>query len=478
MDGKNSFNNLTKKIILFSILQYLIVISGFIFIAKSAATIPIIIFSIASIIFAGLLIFFIKKSVYKDEDKTLNANTNGISLQHFYDVIISLKDNGHVVGYFAPKLEDENKLIISNDLARLLEIDDIREYGAEISCDKWHEIIDKIKSESVYAQKDIFQTPCQVYGEEEKFIKIIYTNHGNLGYVIDVTDEILREKARQFEKHNDKMTGLLNRESFRNRIKIMQSMEQSAVGAMICIGLDNLKYINNTYGHEAGDNYIIQAAKLFGKIQSPRCLFGRVSGDEFIAYIQGFDNSCECRKEVHKIFNELMNKTMFIMPDKKIKIRFTAGVSYFPDNATDVYSLFKYANYAMAEAKQIMKGTVLDFSIESYLKNSYQMEKREDINRLIEENLVKYAFQPIVDTRDYSIYGYEALMRPQIEGLDSPLEVLELAKIQSKLYYIEKMTIYNIMEWVFENKNIIKGKKIFMNSIPNQSMTKDDEKSF
>ena len=99
------------------------------------------------------------------------------------------------------------------------------------------------------------------------------------------------------------------------------------------------------------------------------------------------------------------------------------------------------------------------------------------MNRIIDEQSIKYSFQSIVSAKTGEIYGYEALMRPQSAVLKSPLEFIRIARTGAKLYEIERLTwvlsLKNYREQI-EKGNISPDKKIFINSLSNCLMKKED----
>ncbi len=128
----------------------------------------------------------------------------------------------------------------------------------------------------------------------------------------------------------------------------------------------------------------------------------------------------------------------------------------------------------MYKVKHTVKGEFNEFDILSYNREAYLLHGREELNQLIEERLVDYHFQPIVSAADGSILGYEALMRPQHTGLRSPLEVLNLARSQSKLYLIERLTWFRALEACEARRDRLGNRLIFINSIPNQTLSDPD----
>lgn len=97
-------------------------------------------------------------------------------------------------------------------------------------------------------------------------------------------------------------------------------------------------------------------------------------------------------------------------------MRASAGVAWYSDDADNFKQLIHYAYFAMYTVKNTSKGNIKEFSLKSYEKNVYLLKGREELNRLIDEALVTYHFQPVVDAATGVIFGYEALMRSGIEA--------------------------------------------------------------
>lgn len=93
---------------------------------------------------------------------------------------------------------------------------------------------------------------------------------------------------------------------------------------------------------------------------------------------------------------------------------------------------------------------------------------------LVDRNLFRYHYQPIVDAATGKIYGYEALMRTGGGISMSPLDVLEIAKNANRLYDIEKATLTNVIRYYAENKEKFGDKKVFINTIPGHFLTRED----
>jgi EAL domain-containing protein (putative c-di-GMP-specific phosphodiesterase class I) len=147
------------------------------------------------------------------------------------------------------------------------------------------------------------------------------------------------------------------------------------------------------------------------------------------------------------------------------KIRASYGVAFYPEDSMSVDTLLKYASYAMFEVKSCSKGELLRFNKESYQQKTNLYEKQERLGSLVDEKLIRFAFQPIVDLEDGSLFGYEALMRSLTDDFSSPLEILRLAESQSKLNQIERVTFELLFDWLDHNVEHLNGAKIFFNTV-------------
>lgn len=449
---------------------------------------------VAAAVFMGCCSFviFIKAVCFVTQKKT-NASEGAVHQVHnessigvenlkclhnpSFRILDSLKENEYFLGYFGCESDDQQTICVTSGLADLFGFGTSGPgYFTKVDKKEWNSLLESVMAKPYIGMPNTYVFDRFTSIADIMYLQIVFVSGEPMcGYVLDETSDVGIERARHLDFKYDRMTGLLNLKTFKNKIIDIQEQAGGKTGVMLSIGLDNLKYVNSTYGHEAGDRYIIQAASHLQGFRSIGGIAARVSGDEFAVYIQGFDSKNLCRDSVEKFIEKLKNQEISIHSDSRLRLRFTVGMAYYPDDSRNTLDLHRYSSFAMTQAKQLRKGTAFDFCRKSYAKNSYWMDKREDINRLIDENLVRYVFQPIIDIKTFTIYGYEALMRPEIDEIKSPLEVLELAASQSKLYYIEKMTVFNVMEWTDKNIDLIGNKKIFFNTIPNQSMTYEDE---
>jgi diguanylate cyclase (GGDEF)-like protein len=292
-----------------------------------------------------------------------------------------------------------------------------------------------------------------------------------LGVVQDITSQTIERKRIEYERDYDITTGLLNRRAYYQQVaEKFQHKSNLKVSAFLMIDLDNLKYVNDTYGHEFGDDYIKTAANALKRFKEYKALVSRLSGDEFNVFLSGFDSKDEIRYIINNVRNELINSYCLLLDGSHYRIRASAGISWYPDDSKSYEQLMRYADFAMYTIKNNKKGSIAEFDIDTYNKDSILVTGIEEMNRIIDECSIKYAFHGIVSAKTGEIYGYEALMRPQSEILKSPLEFIRLAKTGAKLNAVEYMTWFQAFESFkiqIDKGNINPSAKLFVNSISN-----------
>lgn len=305
-------------------------------------------------------------------------------------------------------------------------------------------------------------------------VKVLKGEGKQLSVLMDTTNSMQEKLKIEYERDYDVLTQLLNRRAFR-RI-VTQSLEDrpSGVGAMVMWDLDNLKYINDTYGHDYGDKYIVAAARVLGGLYIQGASVARVSGDEFLAFLSGYHT----KKEVYQLVNAVHQRlfeTEFALPDNQtLRLRASAGLAWYPENGETYDQLKRYADFAMYEAKRTRKGTIRLFDPAAFKRDEPLLYGQEELNRLFDERLVKFAFQPIVRVQSGEVFAYESLMRPQGETLRSVQDVLKLARLQSKLYSLEWLTWTGSLEAFEAQREAFGRARLFINSVPNTALTVQD----
>ena len=307
----------------------------------------------------------------------------------------------------------------------------------------------------------------------------IYSPDTTVGVVQDITDTVMEKKRIEYERDYDGITGLLNRHAYYRRLEeLFLDKERLGITAFVMIDLDNLKYVNDTYGHDFGDNYIGAAATALKKFQTGDSIMARISGDEFGICLPGFSSKEEAREWIAHMRAELLQSSCILPDGTHFKIGASIGVSWYPDDSDSYELLMKYADFALYTVKHSTKGEIAEFDVDAYSTDSVLLTGVEEMNRIIEERSVRYAFQTIVSAKTGEVYGYEALMRVQSSIFRSPLELLRTAKTGAKLYEIERLTWMQALadfQARLDAGQIEKTAHIFINAIANTKLEAEVE---
>lgn len=306
-------------------------------------------------------------------------------------------------------------------------------------------------------------------------VNVTETDTRRVGVAEDVTMATLEKFMIQHERDYDMLTGLVSRRAFYERAQeLFADSKNMQSGALMMLDLDNLKTINDHYGHDYGDKYIHQAAVSFAEHAPTNSICSRVSGDEFFVLFYGYEDYELLRSDVQRFSLAIKNNIFELPTGERIPVSASGGVAWYPKDTDDFWQLMKYADFAMYKAKHGRKGTIEDFDLLVYSRESFMLNSRQDFFKLIMEERVHYHFQPIFRAKDGSVFAYEALMRTDLTTLGSPAAVLEIAKDEKRLQDIEDLTWLKAPECymkLLKDGKVDSKALLFINSFASQMMS-------
>lgn len=209
-------------------------------------------------------------------------------------------------------------------------------------------------------QKENSVSPVSV-----RYIRMTLSDDGNrcIGLVEDVTDTTLERKSIEFERDHDLLTGILNRRAFLRKMQQLFDQGEPVLktAALLMIDMDELKFVNDTYGHEFGDRYLKTAAHCFQSSVPEESVVSRQSGDEFQIFLYGYETEEEVREKI-EILKEKIREASLDLPDgRKLSLRLSGGVAWYPKDSTEYEQLRIYSDSAMYEVKHSTKGAIKDY---------------------------------------------------------------------------------------------------------------------
>ena len=375
----------------------------------------------------------------------------------------------------------KGRFFITDNFFEIFDDYDIKVH--ELDINSFYEELEKYDKYLVFKIDDINTDNVYCIPHKDRFIwvslKTSNKDNKKIGLIEDVSSEMLERQKLEKERDQDFLTELLNRRAFYRRIDRLFEFEREKIktAVFIMFDLDSLKYVNDTYGHVYGDMYIKGMADGLKETLPETSIISRLSGDEFIAIVYGYDSKDELRNIIRNMRNSFNNRAIELNSGQKYSIQFSAGISWYPDDGRDYKSLLKYADFAMYKVKNSSKGKIGEFDKEIYNKESFLLSCKEELNEMLENEEVDYYFQPIVDAKTAKILGYEALMRASVPNLNSPDKILLVAQNEFKMDRIEYVTFNLSMEKftrLIKEGKIDKNAKLFINSLPNYSLSEEE----
>lgn len=171
-------------------------------------------------------------------------------------------------------------------------------------------------------------------------------------FVKDIDEEKRKEQEIHLSAKMDKMTMVYNRETTMQAITEILNKSSNNRHALFMIDVDNFKRINDTLGHQAGDEFLIKIASIIKSNFRQNDIVGRVGGDEFFALMQNVPNT----KMIHKKADAVLKNVAELCKDyEDIQLSVSIGISIYPLNGTNMDELYMNADNAMYQAKKCGK---------------------------------------------------------------------------------------------------------------------------
>lgn len=312
-------------------------------------------------------------------------------------------------------------------------------------------------------------------GRSDKWldIKQISREDSILITISDITDRIREQEKIIYDRDYDILTGLYNRRAFSREMKYLIDEGHCENGVLSIWDLDNLKFTNDTYGHEIGDKYICTLSDLLKRELPRNSISARLAGDEFTVFL--YDAPAQQLVETLQRIHKMLMKERLSLPDgHELNMSASAGMAFYAEDASNYAELLKYADFAMYQIKKSSKGSIKAYDKDSYVRDYILVQGVGELDRIIIDESVRYAYQPIISIKTGNIFAYEALIRPVSDLLGRPDNLLRVAEAQFKLDKIERLTWFHALKGFFDQVREDDNARIFINSIPNQLLSEED----
>ncbi len=268
------------------------------------------------------------------------------------------------------------------------------------------------------------------------------------------------EKLLNQQAHYDELTKLPNRVLFADRFSqaIAHSRRTKTFLAICFLDLDDFKPVNDSYGHDIGDQLLIEVAKRLQAAIREQDTVSRQGGDEFTLLLGDLESKTQCEELLKRI--SLALRQPYLINNYPHNIKASIGATLYPNDDADLDTLLRHADQAMYQAKLAGKNQQYFFNPENDQQIVFRQTQLHEIKQAFINNEFRLYYQPKVNMRTGEVFGAEALIRwihPE-KGLIPPLDFLSLIEgneleIQLGNWVINE-ALEQLTKWQQQNINL------------------------
>jgi diguanylate cyclase (GGDEF)-like protein/PAS domain S-box-containing protein len=297
-----------------------------------------------------------------------------------------------------------------------------------------HMIVEVLRShEAQQIEGRLMHADGKIVWVSFRLAPIMKSNRDVSGFMGAITDvSAIKEAQSKLEElaFFDPLTQLANRRLFRNELEkaLLLSHRRKQSLAVMLLDLDLFKNINDSLGHDAGDELLVEIGWRLKKSVRATDMVARFGGDEFVILLDDIDSEYTVSRIASTISEELAQP--FEIGGKTLTITASIGVALAPRDGNDEQSLLKYADLALYRVKESGRNGHRFFKQEMNEKLTQYLMIEKDLRQAIKNQEFILHYQPLIDLKNKKITGFEALVRWQHpeKGLIAPLDFIPIAE--------------------------------------------------
>lgn len=250
-----------------------------------------------------------------------------------------------------------------------------------------------------------------------------------IGTTVDITERKMAEQQLGFLAHYDPLTGLANRAHAISRLQntLRSARRNNTYPALIFLDLDHFKTVNDSLGHDVGDQLLIEVGRRLKDATREKDCVARMGGDEFVIMITEGTSAQSAENVARRILS------VFEQPVKaggrEIFVTCSIGIAYSPAEGIEVEALLSRADMAMYQAKRSGRNRFCVYQDEMLRETVTRMELEADLRLALDHDEFFLVYQPIFAIKDCRLNGVEALIRwRHPDGVRMPSDFIGIAE--------------------------------------------------
>ncbi|MBU2683302.1 MAG: EAL domain-containing protein [Gammaproteobacteria bacterium] len=269
----------------------------------------------------------------------------------------------------------------------------------------------------------------------------------------DITERKKREQKIHELAYFDELTGLANRRLYQDRLEqaLANAKRHNHQLAVLFLDLDLFKRINDTLGHQAGDEALRQVARRLQKASRAGESVARLGGDEFTVLVPECNGIAEIEKLAQRIVAQF--ERPFQIQHKELVLTTSLGISIYPQHGSTASELLKFADTAMYQAKESGRNKYSLYTSSVGQRNDEALQLEQALRQALAQQQLEVHYQPKIDLQTGQLHSLEALVRWHDKDLGqvSPQRFIAIAEtlglIQQLGQQVLRQVCYQLQAW-------------------------------
>ncbi|KOO58402.1 diguanylate cyclase [Rheinheimera sp. KL1] len=288
-------------------------------------------------------------------------------------------------------------------------------------------------------------------------ISAVRNDQGAINQYAAIFSDITERKKREQKIHElayfDELTGLANRRLFQDRLEqaLANAKRHHHQLAVLFLDLDLFKRINDTLGHQAGDEALRQVAKRLQKASRAGESVARLGGDEFTMLVP----ECEAKEEIVKLAQRIVAQfeLPFQIQQNELALTTSVGISIYPQHGHTASELLKCADAAMYQAKESGRNNYSIYNSSLGQRHDQALQLEQALRKALSQQQLQVHYQPKVELKTGQLHSLEALVRwkDQELGQVAPADFIPIAETLGLIHQLGQQVLrqvcHQLQQW-------------------------------